>query len=70
MTKVKEELIKHIETIAEDLQEAHLLNIRDLMNTINENQYREDLRPNFDIQLHKLISNLEISIAQGGRSND
>ena len=38
MTKVKEELIKDIQTIAEDLQENHLLNIRDLMNTINENQ--------------------------------
>ena len=66
MTKVKEELIKDIQTIAEDLQENHLLNIRDLMNTINENQYKEDLRPDFDIQLHKLMSNLEISIAQGG----
>ena len=52
MTKVKEELIRDIQTIAEDLQENQLLNIRDLMNTINENQYREDLRPDFDIQLH------------------
>ena len=65
MSKVKEELIKDIETIAEDLQEAHLLNIRNLMNTINENQFREDLSPDFNIHIHKLMSNLEISIVNG-----